>query len=69
MDKLYIVMPAYNEEANIVEVVKEWYPVLEGKHEDSKMVIADGGSKDNTLEICKEYECKGFFDVKKIYFG
>lgn len=56
MDKLYIVMPAYNEEANIVEVVKEWYPVLEGKDEESKMVIADGGSKDKTLEILYELQ-------------
>lgn len=59
MDKLYIVMPAYNEAENITEVVKEWYPVLEGKDEDSRMVIADGGSKDDTLDILyglqKEY--------------
>ena len=51
MDKLYIVMPAYNEEANIIDVVKEWYPILEGKNEESRLVIADGGSKDNTLNI------------------
>ena len=59
MDKLYIVMPAYNEETNIVEVVKEWYPILEGKSEDSRMVIADGGSKDNTLQI--------LYDLQKDY--
>ena len=51
MDKLYIVMPAYNEEANIIDVVREWYPILEGKNEESRLVIADGGSKDNTLNI------------------
>lgn len=51
MDKLFIVMPAYNEEANIEEVVKEWYPVLNGKNEDSRLVVADGGSRDRTLEI------------------
>lgn len=59
MDKLYIVMPAYNEEANIVDVVKEWYPILEGKNEESRMVIADGGSKDNTLKI--------LYDLQKQY--
>lgn len=51
MEKLYVVLPAYNEEENIVEVVEEWYPILEGKSEDSRMVIADGGSTDNTLEV------------------
>lgn len=59
MDKLYIVLPAYNEEANIEEVVKEWYPILEGKSEESRMVIADGGSKDNTLQI--------LYDLQKRY--
>ena len=29
MDKLYIVMPAYNEEENIDEVIESWYPVVE----------------------------------------
>lgn len=51
MDSLYIVMPAYNEEENIVSVVKQWYPVLEGKSEKSRLVIADSGSKDATHEI------------------
>jgi len=51
MDKLYIVMPAYNEEDNIKNVVKQWYPILEGKGEGSKLIIADGGSKDNTLQL------------------
>jgi len=51
MDSLYIVMPAYNEEANIEEVVKSWYSVLEGKAENSRLVVADKGSKDRTHEI------------------
>ncbi len=29
MDKLYLVMPAYNEEDNIEAVVRSWYPVFE----------------------------------------
>ncbi|MBQ0012561.1 MAG: glycosyltransferase family 2 protein [Clostridiales bacterium] len=51
MDNLYVVMPAYNEEANIEEVVKAWYPVLEGKGEGSRLVVADSGSVDKTHEI------------------
>ncbi len=51
MDSLYLVMPAYNEEANIEAVVRQWMPILDGKGETSKMVIADAGSTDRTHEI------------------
>ena len=51
MDSLYIVMPAYNEEANIEKTVESWYKVLEGKSEDSRLVIADSGSSDATHDI------------------
>lgn len=51
MDSLFIVMPAYNEEANIEGVVRQWYPILEGKNERSRLVIADSESSDTTHEI------------------
>lgn len=51
MDSIYIVMPAYNEEANIAAVVKQWYPVLLGKDEKSRLIVADSGSSDSTHEI------------------
>lgn len=60
MDSAYIVMPAYNEEANIREVVAQWYPVLEGKSADSKLVIADSGSTDRTHEILLEMKKDGY---------
>lgn len=50
MDKLYIVIPAYNEQDNIEEVVKDWYPVVEKRGEESRLVIIDDGSKDATYE-------------------
>ncbi len=53
MEKLYIVMPAYNESANIEAVVKQWHPVVEKIGNESKLVIVDDGSKDNTYEIMK----------------
>lgn len=58
MDNLYIVMPAYNEESNIETVVTQWYPVLAGKGENSKIVIADSGSTDSTHEILKGLQQK-----------
>ena len=50
MDILYIVIPAYNEEENIDEVINDWYPVIERHSGDgkSRMVVIDDGSKDGT---------------------
>lgn len=50
-DCLYIVMPAYNEEETIKDVIEQWYPVIEGKADDSRLVVADSGSVDNTNSI------------------
>ena len=49
-DNLYIVIPAYNEEENIEEVVKGWHEIVKKIGNDSKLVIIDDGSKDNTYE-------------------
>lgn len=51
MDKLYIVIPAYNEEENIENVINDWYPVVEKVGGESRLVIINDGSKDNTYEI------------------
>lgn len=55
-DILYIVMPAYNEQDNIEEVVRSWYPVLQGKNEKSRLVVADAGSTDKTHEILQNLQ-------------
>lgn len=51
MDKLYIVMPAYNEERMIANAVNEWHNIIERIGHDSKLVIFNDGSKDNTLRV------------------
>ena len=54
LEKIYIVMPAYNEEANIEEVIHQWHPVCEKINAEgnvARLVIANDGSKDNTLRI------------------
>ena len=56
MDTLFVVMPAYNEEANIREVVTSWYKVLEGKSDKSRLVVADFGSTDSTHSILLEMQ-------------
>ena len=55
MDKLYIIIPAYNEEETIKQVINDWYPVIERIGNESKLVIINDGSKDHTYEIIQEY--------------
>ena len=55
MDKLYIIIPAYNEEETIKQVIDDWYPVVERIGNDSRLVIINDGSKDHTYEIIQEY--------------
>ena len=51
-DVLYIVMPAYNEAANIRQVIDDWYPVIEKfGGDDSRLVIFDDGSRDETFSL------------------
>lgn len=50
MDKLYIIIPAYNEEANIELVARDWHEVVAGIGQDSRLVIINDGSKDQTYE-------------------
>jgi len=60
METLYIVMPAYNEEENIEAVITQWYPILNGKSETSRLVVADSGSKDKTHEILENLRSSRF---------
>lgn len=56
MEKLFIIVPAYNEEENIENLINDWYPVIEKHHGggESRLVVINDGSKDNTYEILKE---------------
>ena len=66
-NKLYIVMPAYNEEANIEEIVKQWHTVVEKTGSNSRLVIFNDGSTDNTYEImqCLKDKYSQFVPVTK----
>lgn len=53
MEKVYLVMPAYNEAKNIEETIRQWYPVVEklSVEGEARLVIANDGSKDDTYAI------------------
>lgn len=53
MEKVFLVMPAYNEAKNIEETIRQWYPVVVKLAEtaEARLVIANDGSKDDTYAI------------------
>lgn len=57
MNNLYIVMPAYNEENIIENVVRSWYPLIE-LGGNSKLVVADSGSTDSTHKIFRKLKAE-----------
>ncbi len=50
-EKLYIVIPAYNEEENIENVVRQWHEIVKQISKTSRLVVVDDGSKDHTYQI------------------
>ncbi len=58
LDKLYIVMPVYNEAGNLRQTVRDWYEVTQ-VGEDSRLLLIDDGSKDGSYDLLlalqKEY--------------
>ncbi len=60
-------MPAYNEEENIEEVIRSWYPILEGKSEKSRLVVADSGSTDRTHAILEEMKNGDYPQLEILY--
>ncbi len=57
-DRLFIVIPAYNEQDNIAKTVNEWYPIVERYGNESRLVVIDDGSRDDTFKILTELSSK-----------
>ena len=53
--KISTIIPAYNSQDYIGKCIES---VLNQKFLPIEIIIVDDGSKDNTVEICKEYEKK-----------
>lgn len=55
-ESLYIVIPAYNEQDTIADVVQEWHEVVTLTGEESRLVVINDGSKDSTSEKLHKLE-------------
>jgi dolichol-phosphate mannosyltransferase len=50
-ERLYVVMPIYNERASIGAVVREWKACLDTAAPDHRILILNDGSKDDTAQV------------------
>lgn len=57
-DRLIIVIPAYNEEETIEQVVAQWHPVVEQTGADSRLFLINDGSTDHTQEKLQQLQKK-----------
>src|SRR4030042_3364639 len=58
MDKktmISLVIPIYNEEANLAHLVERLRPVMQKMGKSYEIIFVDDGSRDNTLSILKSY--------------
>lgn len=58
MEKLYIIIPAYNEEENIRTVIAQWHPVAVKTGPGSRLVVIDDGSRDGTYQAATELKAQ-----------
>lgn len=65
MEKIILIIPAYNEEKNILDTVKNI------KQVDDKLdyIVINDGSKDNTLQVLKENNIKHINLIQNLGIG
>lgn len=66
MNKISVVMPAYNAEEYISESIES---VLKQSFEDFELIIVDDGSTDNTVEIIKSFKNNKIVLIQKEHNG
>src|ERR1700736_6875808 len=54
--ELIAVMPVYNEEANIADVITEWLQAFEHEQINARLLAVNDGSRDNTLSILRKLQ-------------
>lgn len=64
--QISVVIPVYNEEANLAVLMKRLVPVMEGMKKNYEIILIDDGSRDNSLNMMMEFAQKPFVKVVEL---
>jgi len=64
--KISVVIPVYNEEANLDALMKRVLPVMKGMGKKFEIVLIDDGSRDNSLNMMKAFARGPFVKVVEL---
>lgn len=64
--QISVVIPVYNEEANLTALMKRLLPVMHGTGKHFEVILIDDGSKDNSLTLLKEFTVNPFVRVVEL---
>ena len=56
--KVSVVVPVYNEEANLEEFFRRLLAVMDARGEPYEVILVDDGSRDRSLEILKSWAAR-----------
>ena len=56
--ELSVVIPAYNEAQNIVDLIRDWHLTFAGNKIAYRFIIIDDGSVDNTIDLLKALQAE-----------
>ena len=69
MEKILLIIPAYNEEKNILKVCKDIEKYNKNNSQKLDYIVINDGSRDNTLNILKENKLKHINLINNLGIG
>jgi undecaprenyl-phosphate 4-deoxy-4-formamido-L-arabinose transferase len=64
--QISVVIPVYNEEANLAALMGRLVPIMKGMWKRFEIILIDDGSKDNSLNLLREFASKPFVKVVEL---
>lgn len=64
--QISVVIPVYNEEANLAALMGRLMPVMKGMGKSFEIILIDDGSRDNSLALLKEFALNPFVRVVEL---